>query len=154
MYLLFITTSIGIYYTPKLSELKTNIELRREIKNGYTKIVPFTILLAIVVYFFRENIVRVAFSESFLPMLELFKWQLMGDVLKISSYLLSTIMIAKAMTKKYIYSEIFFSCSFTFLSILLINNYGLIGVTYAYLTNFVFYSIFLIYSFKWLFYEK
>jgi len=154
MYLLFITTALSVYYTPKLSELKNNNELKKEIKNGYIKIIPFTVLFSVAIYILREDVIRIAFSESFLPMLELFKWQLAGDVMKISSYLLSTMMIAKAMTKKYIYSELFFSGSFVLLAIFFIQQYGLVGITYAYFINYLFYFFFLVFSFRWLFYEK
>jgi len=154
MYLLLITTALSVYYTPKLSELKNNNELKKEIKNGYIKIIPFTVLFSVAIYILREDVIRIAFSESFLPMLELFKWQLAGDVMKISSYLLSTMMIAKAMTKKYIYSELFFSGSFVLLAIFFIQQYGLVGITYAYFINYLFYFFFLVFSFRWLFYEK
>jgi len=154
MYLLLITTTLSVYYTPKLSELKNNNELKKEIKNGYIKIIPFTVLFSVAIYILREDVIRIAFSESFLPMLELFKWQLAGDVMKISSYLLSTMMIAKAMTKKYIYSELFFSGSFVLLAIFFIQQYGLVGITYAYFINYLFYFFFLVFSFRWLFYEK
>jgi len=154
MYLLFVTTSLSVYYTPKLSELKTNSELKKEIINGYIKIIPFVILLALCIYFFKELAVKIAFSDKFLPMLELFKWQLIGDVIKIAAYLLSTMMIAKAMTKTYIYSEIFFSSSFVLLSIYMIQQYDLVGITYAYAINYLFYFIFLLFTFRGLLNDK
>lgn len=154
MYLLFVTTALSVYYTPKLSELTTNSELKQEIISGYIKIIPFVIVLALTIYFFKELAVKIAFSDEFLPMIELFKWQLIGDVIKIAAFLLSTMMIAKAMTKKYIYSEIFFSSSFVLLSIYLIQQYGLIGITYAYAINYLFYFIFLLFTFRGLLNDK
>lgn len=154
MYLLVITTTLGVYYTPTLSQLKSNIELKKEIRNGYIKIIPITILFSVSIFILRESVVRIVFTEDFLPMVELFKWQLAGDVMKICSFLLSTMMIAKAMTKKYIYSEIFFTLSFVLLSIYFIRHYELVGITYAYFINYVFYFIFLVFSFRGLLYEN
>jgi PST family polysaccharide transporter len=148
MYLLFITTVLSVYYTPKLSELKTNIELKKEIINGYMKILPVAIILALGIYIFKDLAIKVAFSDKFSPMMELFKWQLIGDIIKIASFLLSTMMIAKAMTKVYIYSEIFFSILFMIQSIIWIKYFGLIGITYAFALNYLLYFIFMLYNFK------
>lgn len=85
-------------------------------------------------------------------MLELFKWQLVGDVIKISAWLLSYIMLAKAMTKEFIITEILFSMLFVIVSLIYINVFGLIGVTYGYATNYIIYFIvmFLIFRKKYL----
>ena len=71
-----------------------------------------------------------------MPMMELFTWQLVGDIIKISSWLLAYLMLAKAMTKIYIVTEVLFSLSFIILSILFINSFGLVGVTYAFTANY------------------
>jgi len=83
-----------------------------------------------------------------MPMVELFKWQLIGDVIKISSWLLSYLMLAKAMTQLYVYTEIIFSAIFVYLSISFIDRFGLIGVTYAFCLNYVLYLITMIIIFK------
>ncbi len=58
----------------------------------------------------KKEIINILFSPQFLPMLYLFKYQLIGDVLKIGSWLLAYLMLAKAMTK-FIYFDrnIFFN---------------------------------------------
>ncbi|MCV5540592.1 O-antigen flippase, partial [Escherichia coli] len=62
----------------------------------------------------------------------LFTWQIIGDVFKIASWLLAYVMLAKAMTRIFIISEIFFSVTFVLLSYFFIKSEGTIGVTYAY----------------------
>ena len=154
MYLLFITTSLGVYYTPKLSGLKDKKSIRNEIFNGYIKIIPIVIVLALVIFTLKEYVILIAYSSEFIPMNELFLWQLIGDVIKISSYLISTIMIAKAMTFTYIFSEILFSVTYVLLSYYLISKYNLIGVTYAYALNYFLYLSFIVLRFRSLFYVK
>jgi len=148
MYLMVVTTSLGVYYLPRLSEIKNPLELKKEIIDGYKIILPIVSVVAFGIYSFKEFLVYIAFTESFMPMLELFKWQLIGDVIKIASWLLSYIMLAKAMTKLYIYTEIIFSTLFVLLSMFCIDRFGLIGVTYAFVINYLLYFMVMVFIFR------
>ena len=148
MYLMLITTSLSVYYLPKLSEIKDKNELKKEIFNGYKIIMPIVIVSATLIYLLKEYVIIIAFDEKFMPMLELFKWQLIGDTIKFCSWLLSYLMLAKAMTKIFIFTEIIFSLFFVLLSIYFINNYGLVGVTYAYFCNYIIYLATMLIIFK------
>ncbi|MQJ33339.1 O65 family O-antigen flippase [Escherichia coli] len=152
MYLMVITTALNIYYLPRLSEIKDKKEIKKELLNGYVLIIPFIVLLTLGIFFLKKYIVLILFNKDFYPMLELFKWQLVGDVIKISAWLLSYIMLAKAMTKEFIITEILFSMLFVIVSLIYINVFGLIGVTYGYATNYIIYFIvmFLIFRKKYL----
>ena len=57
-------------------------------------------------------------------------------------------MLAKAMTKIFIYTEIVFSTLFVLLSILFVNNFGLIGITYAFSLNYFLYLVVMIFIFR------
>jgi PST family polysaccharide transporter len=137
IYLLLITTLLNIYYLPKLSEIEDKIELKKEIFKGYKTILPIAILLSFSIYELREQVVLIAFSEKFVPMIELFAWQLIGDMLRIASWILGYITIAKAMTKSFIVLEIVGNFNFALLSIFFIDRFGLVGVTYAYTLNYL-----------------
>ena len=137
IYLLLITTLLNIYYLPKLSEIEDKIELKKEIFKGYKTILPIAILLSFSIYELREQVVLIAFSEKFVPMIELFAWQLIGDMLRIASWILGYITIAKAMTKSFIVLEIVGNFNFALLSIFFIVHFGLVGVTYAYALNYL-----------------
>jgi PST family polysaccharide transporter len=141
MYLMVITTSLSIYYLPRLSEINNKGELRKELISGYKIILPVVSLLALSMFTLKDFIIFILFSEDFQPMSELFLWQLVGDVLKITAWLLSYIMLAKAMTKSFMISEILATGSFVVLAILFTNNYGLIGITYAFALNYLLYLI-------------
>ena len=141
IYLLVITTSLGVYYLPRLSEIQTRKELKEEIISGYKVILPIAVLMALAIYLMREFVVGLAFTNEFLPMMNLFKWQLIGDVIKIASWILSYVLLAKAMTRAYIFTEILFNGSFVIISIIAINNFGLIGATYAFCINYILYFI-------------
>lgn len=140
-YLGFIITVLSVYYLPRLSEINSKHELRKEILNGYKFILPVVGILALIIWMSKVWVVHILFTPDFLSMLPLFKYQLLGDFWKIGSWLLSFIMISKALTKTYIISEVVFSCSFVVLSYLFLDMYGIIGATYAFCLNYALYWI-------------
>lgn len=148
MYLMLVTTTLSVYYLPRLSEIQDNVELKKEIFNGYKIILPIVIVTSISIFFFKEYIIVIAFSDKFMPMMELFAWQLIGDVIKIVSWLLGYLLIAKAMTKVFIYTEILFSALFVVFSVIFVDIFGLVGITYAYSLNYFLHLVMMIYFFR------
>ncbi|MDP3119210.1 MAG: O-antigen translocase [Sulfuricurvum sp.] len=149
IYLMVIISTLSIYFLPKLSELQYHPEkLRIEILQGYKLIIPITLVIAVGIYLFRDFIILLIFTKDFLPMSELFAFQLIGDVIKMAGWLLGYLMLAKAMTKMYIFSEIVFNGSFFILSYFLINHFGLTGVTYAFMYNSLLSLLFLLFIFR------
>ena len=148
MYLLLVTTTLSVYYLPRLSEIQDNKELRKEIFSGYKIIMPIVILASLIIFLLKEYVVLIAFSKNFMPMIDLFAWQLIGDVIKIASWLLGYLMLAKAMTKVFIYTEVLFSALFVGLSILFVDKFGLVGITYAYALNYLLCLFMMIFIFR------
>lgn len=124
-YLMLVSTTLSVYYLPRLSELKTGAEIKKEILMGYGVILPVAMLCAGLVYLLRDLVIVTLFSAEFRPMEVLFFWQLIGDVLKIASWLMGFVLTAKAMTRFFIATEIFFACLFYVLVKQLIPVYGL-----------------------------
>lgn len=151
---MFITTILTVYYLPKLASLKTDIELKNELFYGFKIIIPLTLFCIFLIYMLKDFIILVLFTKEFLPVKELFFYQLLGDIFKIVSFLIGYLLIAKALTKKYILIQIIFMISFIFLSILCINYIGLIGVTISYFINYVLLSIVMIVMFRKILFAK
>lgn len=147
-YLGFITTVLAVYYMPRLSEIQSKPELRSEILKGYKIILPAVGFIALMIWVFRDIIVHLLFTPEFLPMKPLFTFQLLGDFFKIGSWLLAYTMIAKAMTKAFIITEIAFSVSFVALSYFFINRFGIIGATYSFCINYGLYWILMFFIVK------
>ena len=148
VYLLIITTSLTIYYLPRLSEITKAYELKKEIAQGYKTVMPLVIALAAIIFFNRELIIKLLFTEEFLPMKNLFLYQLTGDIFKIATWLLASLMIAKAMVKRFIYTEIIFSISLVLFSVIFINKFGLIGDTQAFALNYFLGFIIMLWLFR------
>ena len=141
MYLMVVTTTLGVYYLPRISEISDRNELRREILRGYKTIVPVALLGAVSIFVLSDFLISLLFTADFLPMKKYFKFQLIGDVIKIASWLLGYVLWGKALTKVFIITEIFFSALFVMLSFLLIHKLGIDGATLAYLATYVLYFI-------------
>lgn len=141
VYLTIVTTSLSVYYLPRLAATSDRQALRAELVNGYQIIMPIVVAAALMLYFMRERVVHILFSDDFFPMLVLFRWMLIGDVVKLASWLLAYLMVAKAMTRAFIVTEIAFSFNFVLLAMILIGKYGLEGVAYAYVANYAIYWI-------------
>jgi PST family polysaccharide transporter len=77
-------------------------------------------------------------------MRDLFAWQMIGDTLKIGSWILAYLMLGKAMTKLFIGSEIIFAGSFYALTHVFTGLMGLEGVTLAHAINYFLYWIVMI----------
>lgn len=139
MYLMVVTTTLGVYYLPRISEITDIADLRREIINGYKSILPVAILGAVTIYFSRNWLVQLLFTKEFAPMTGLFVFQLVGDVFKIASWLLGYVLLGKALVKIYLVTEVFFSVLFVLMSYILIPLYGVNGVTGSYLMIYILY---------------
>lgn len=140
-YLMLITTTLSVYYLPKFSELKKSEDIRAEIMSGYKIILPLTAAGALIIYLFRDMIVKLLFTPEFLPMTDLFAWQMLGDTLKIGSWVMAYLMLGKAMFKLFMITEVIFSSSFVLLSWLFTSELGLQGVTVAYAINYAVYWV-------------
>ncbi len=154
IFLSVVTTTLSIYYLPRLSEIKVDIELRKEIIKVYKFLMPLTIIGSILVYIFRNFITDILFANNFSPMTELFFWQMLGNIFKIASWLVAFLMLAKSMTKTYIITEIIFGLTLYFFTLLFIKQFGLKGATMAYCLNYFIYFIVIVIIFRKILFSK
>ena len=138
-YLMLVTTTLSVYFLPKLASLTNSTDIRAEIVRGYKIILPLVLVAGYLVYLLRDLLLLYLFSEEFAPARVLFTWQLVGDFLKIASWVLGYLALAKAMVKVHVGTEIFFSSAFVILSVVFTNAFGLVGVAYAHALNYALY---------------
>lgn len=138
-YLMLVTTTLGVYYLPRLAELTHLDEIKKEVYLGYKFIFPLAVVGGLSVYLLRDWIIALLFSQAFMPMRDLFLWQMIGDSLKIGSWILAYLMLAKAMTKLFVTTEILFALSSVGLTYLFSKLFGFEGVSIAHLVNYALY---------------
>ena len=140
-YLMLVTTTLSIYYLPRLSELQGWNEIKREILQGYALILPVAALSGLIIFSLRDFIIEILFTSDFAPMRNLFAWQMLGDTLKIGGWMLAYLMLGKSMVKRFLYAEVVFSVSFILLVYYLCGFLGLQGVVVAYAVNYFLYWV-------------
>lgn len=149
-YLMFVTTTLGVYYLPRLSELQDPEDIKKEIIQGYKIILPVAAACGLVIYLLRDLIVNLLFSKEFMPMRELFGWQMVGDTLKIGSWILAYLMLGKAMVKIFIATEVVFGFGFFVWVYLLLDTFHLQSVAIAHAINYMVYFLIMIKIFKFI----
>lgn len=140
-YLMLVGSILSIYYVPKLSQLQKYADIKAEVNYGYKWILPIAAITCLIIFILKEWIVRLLFTDQFLPMLQLLSWQLLGDVLKIGSWIVSFMMLSKAMTTIFISTEVFFALSIIPLTVLFIDFWGFKGIAIAFAVNYLLYWI-------------
>lgn len=154
MYLMVVITSLSVYYLPRLAELTTNTEIRKEVMSVYQLMIPFLLVASLSIYIFRDLLISILFTSEFSSMRSLFLFQLTGDILKMSGWVLGYLMVAKAMAKTYIFMEILNYSSFVILSYVLLPRYGVLGATMAYATGHLIYLIGMFIVFRKILFSK
>lgn len=148
VYLGVITIALSTYYLPRLSQLKDIKSIMAEVTSTTKVIVPFIILIAFIVYFSRDILIEILFTEDFKDGRDLFAVQLCGDVVKIIAWLYAFPMLSRCAVKWYVFTELFFGAAFITLSYLLIPKFFLHGANYAYLASYFLYGLLVVTNVK------
>lgn len=138
-YLLLITSTLAVYYLPKLAVLKETSEVKAEINSTYKLVMPLLLAGSIVVYLCRSVVVKLLFSAEFLPMTDLFAFQLTGDCLKIASWIIGYMMWARGYVKIFVITEIIAGVLLVLATHFCLQQYGLQGTAIAYCINYAAY---------------
>jgi len=138
-YLIFVTSMMTLYIIPKFNELKTKKEFKAEILATYKLIIPILGLGMLMIYLLRPYIVRIIFTEAFLPVKDLFLWQLLGDFVKVLSIVIAYQFIAKRMFAHFIVIELFLVVMIYFSSVYLVDVFGIQGAVMAHFISYVMY---------------
>jgi PST family polysaccharide transporter len=122
---------VTVYFYPKLAVAADKFETKKVFWSFYKNILPLFILGLLLIYCSRTLLVKLLFTKEFLPVTDLFFWQLLGDVLKVASLILGFQFFAKKMTLAFIVSELASLGVLYVASIYLIKFFGIQGVVMA-----------------------
>jgi O-antigen/teichoic acid export membrane protein len=148
LYILFLTSSFKFYILPTFSTLENNIQIKKEVLQIWKITLPTIIIITGGVFLFKDLIIRFLFTPEFLIIKSIILFQLLGDVIRIHSWTLGNLLIAKSKTRIFVTLQIIWGVIFSGLSVLLITPYGLKGITIAYFFTCVLHFIFLNISVK------
>ena len=140
-YLQFITAAFSVYLLPTFAKLNHWEEVSREVIKSLRFVFLTTTILGLFIYVFRNTIIALLFSDDFIAMQELFIWQLIGDIFKISAYVFGYLILAKAAIKIYILGEVLQSLLLLFLGVFLIPDKGALGAVQTYMWTYMIYFL-------------
>lgn len=141
MYLGVASGVFSMYFFARFSEIRDAAELVYEAWRGFLVIVPAVALAGVALYVLRDWIVRLIFTSDFLPMRDLFGWQMFGNTLKMVGWLLGYVLLAKASA---LWMAVLEGATFAvwwLLSIHFIERNGVVGATQAYAFTYAAYSL-------------
>jgi PST family polysaccharide transporter len=153
-YMLFVYTLFEIYLLPLLAENKSSKGFRTIIFGFYKSLLPFVFICFVMIFLMKFEIIKLVFTEEFLPIQELFLWQLVGDFFRIIFLTISYQFLAKKMIRPYIICEIIYMVLLYFTSLYFINYFGVLGAVKAHALSCFFYMLILFFVFKNEFFEK
>ena len=144
VYLVFITSSLSVYYLPKLAKIADPDSLK-ELTNSVLKLViPTSLFLGSLVYLSRDLLIQILFTTEFNAMRDLFLWQIIGDMIKIIAWVYAYTILAGGFIIPFIFGELFFNSTYIGLGILMVSNFGLKGAVFAYGVNYIFYLAYVV----------
>ena len=141
-------SSISLYYLPKLTQATSVLEIRQVIFWGLKFMMLLGVPFLVLLFIFGNQLIPLLYDEDFLQTLFLLKWEVLGTLFKLFSFVISFLMIAKKMTKTFVLSELFSGLLFLTLSLVLIRCFGLEGASMAYAFTYFLYLIWAILFFN------
>jgi PST family polysaccharide transporter len=141
LYMQFTLAIFPLYILPKYSEITRTVEFRMEIVNIYKGLVPLFLLGIILIYLLKNTIISILYTDDFLKMSNLFKWQLLGDLVKLCSLIISYQFLAKKKIGYFLLTETLSVFLFVGFSEYFIQFYGTEGIVLAHFVRYLIYFL-------------
>ncbi|MED5619587.1 O-antigen translocase [Ideonella sp. BN130291] len=141
MYVGLATSVLGMYYLPRFSEIRVAADLRRELLRGLLILVPAVGAVSACLYLLRDLVIHVVLTEQFLPMRDLFGWQMIGNVFKVIAWLFGALLVAKSNPMALTVFEVATYVFWWLLARHFVAADGVRGATEAYAATYVAYSV-------------
>ena len=137
-YMVFSGAIFTLYVIPKFSGIYKKNDFVKEVTNIYKTLLPLFALGMMLIYFGRQLFIDYIFVD-YSGMNPLFKWQLMGDFIRLISLVLAHQFFAKKMVRNFIFTEILSLVLFYIFANYLSGIYGVEGVVMAHLFRYIIY---------------
>jgi PST family polysaccharide transporter len=142
IYMQFLIAIFSLYILPKYATINSSFEFRTEIKKVYKSLVPLVFVGMVLVFVFRNILIEFIFTEAFLGMAILFKWQLAGDFIRFIANVMSYCFLAKKQINYFVSTQLIGLSMYYIFSRLYLPSYGTEGVVMAlFVSNFIYLGI-------------
>ena len=143
-YMVFSISIFSLYVLPKFASIHTQNGFNKELGKIYKTLLPIFGLGMLLVYFLRDYVILIIYPD-FTGMASLFKWQLMGDFIRLASLVLMHQFLAKKLVRSFIFSEVISIGLFYILANYLSSIYGVEGVVMGHFIRYVIYFFIVFY---------
>jgi PST family polysaccharide transporter len=126
-----ITSVLTSYYLPRLSAAKTDA-IVEYVKHFLIVVIPLFALVLAGLYALRTWVIAVLFTSAFAPAERLFAAQFLGDLIRMSGWIFSTVLIARSRMKSVMLAEVCFGASFIAFAAALVPGLHELGANFAY----------------------
>jgi polysaccharide transporter, PST family len=141
-YLAVLAQTIAMVLLPRYSRATTQQQLKKSVAEGVVLFAGGALLLCSFVFYFADSLVLLLFSEKFVDAVEFIKVQVIGDFLKIISWVLAYVMLAKGSVKMFMLTEVIAGTVFVAFTALAINFApNVLNANYAYIATYVIYTL-------------
>lgn len=139
-YMVFSNALFSLYVLPKFAGIFTRKDFKKELFYIYKTLLPLFGAGMLLIYFLRDYVILIVYPD-FDAMAPLFKWQLLGDFVRLASLVLGYQFLAKRMVRNFMFSEMLSLVLFYGLSYYLTDFYGVEGVVIAHLLRYIIYFL-------------
>lgn len=142
MYLALFLTSLQSYLLPELSQTANGTHLRRALSKAFHFALMLSLPLVVGLVVFKPLVMNLLFSKVFTPALDILRWVLLGDFVRVLGWIMSTTLMARADMKGYTLAGGLWSLVFVSVAWVLLPK-GIEWVGVAYLVSYTAYLVFL-----------
>lgn len=151
-YMVFSGALFTLYVIPKFATIHTQREFQNEVLTIYKTLLPLFALGMLLIFLFRNFIIDLIFP-GFHEMEPLFKWQLLGDLIRLASLVLAHQFFAKKMVRNFIFSELVSLGLFYVLAHSFTGYFALEGVVIAHFVRYIIYFMVVLFL-VWRYFKK
>ena len=141
IYMQFLVLIFPIYILPNYARISSLALFKKQVKEIYTTLLPLVFVGMLAVYLCKNQIIEIIYTDAFLSMTPLFKWQLLADFTRFLAVVLAYYFISKNAFGYFILTELISLVFYFIFAKVLISDYGTEGVVVANLLRYFCYLI-------------
>ena len=141
IYMQFLVLIFPIYILPNYAKISSLALFKKQVKEIYTTLLPLVFVGMLAVYLCKNQIIEIIYTDAFLSMTPLFKWQLLADYTRFLAGVLAYYFISKNAFGYFILTELISLVFYFIFAKVLISDYGTEGVVVANLLRYFCYLI-------------
>nr|WP_283245278.1 O-antigen translocase [Pseudomonas sp. PCH44] len=141
-YMGFFVVFLAAYFMPIVSAEQDRARIAGSVRRFMGLVMGLFFMGGLIFYLFRDYFIPLLLSRQFSGLTDFIQYQLIGDFLRIATYVIGFVVVAKAATRLYVVLEIGQGVLFCLISVLALHKgWGLQGVFMAHVAMNVIYFL-------------